>query len=264
MQIETGPGYFRIWRSAFRILGRHGGLLLWATLLFAAPFFALNGLINANHMMTLGGAAMAGEEIPLEEMRLLWGSLVLGDSLAFIMLTIAALLILTWPCDIDRPAFKRHLRREVPRLLLNPWFWLFALVQIVLFAMINTPDGRFKLSGMALVAVSILMLWSSHDRAAPAYGKRLRELSAKTWLSLFFVVLTFPLLYILFNGYLGNALLLLVDLAGQQIMPLAPASIALPVAIITLAKFLASWLNLVPMCLLLSAYLATREGARAQ
>jgi hypothetical protein len=139
------------------------------------------------------------------------------------------------------------------------WFWLFAVMQFIFFAMISLPDGRFKLSGMALVAVSILMLWSSQDRGA-AFGKRLAGAGWKSWVRLALVVITFPLLYILVNGYLHYVLLMLVDLAGQQIMPLfSPASAVLPFGIITLAKFLSLCFNLLPITLLLSTYLAVRE-----
>lgn len=264
MSIEPTLNYFSIWQAAFRILHRHAGLIICTTLLVAGPFFVINGLVNANHMMWLGGAAMTGSEIPLDEMRLLWGSVVGGDSLAFIALAIAGLLLLKHLHNPQQTGFGRHVRVELPRLLGSAWFWLFVALQIVFFAMINTPDGRFKLSGMALFAGSVLMLWSSQDREAPAYGKRLRRLGWKGWLSLAFVVLTFPVLYILFNGYLNNLLLMLVDLGGQQIMHLfSPTSAALPFCIITLSKFLSQWFNLLPMALLLSAYLATRGALPA-
>jgi hypothetical protein len=262
MNIEPRLAYFSIWRAAFSILRGHAGQLLWATLLLAAPFFAINGAISANHMMTLGGAAMTGNEISLDEMRLLWGSTVIGDSIVFVMLAVTGLFMLAPVGSDSRPSVGQQARRTLPKLLSGFRFWLFTVAQIVFFAMINTPDGRFKLSGMALAAASVLILWRSHDRDVSRRATRHAKPGWKGWLVLALVVATFPLLYILFNGYLDRLLLMLIDLAGQQLMPLfPPESPALPFGIITLSKFLSQWFNLAPMMLLLSACLAMRASS---
>ena len=152
--------YFRIWRITFTMLRAHFGQLMTITLLLAAPFFLINGIANAHHMMTLGEAAMTGNEIPIEQMRLLWGSLVLADSTSFIALAATGWVMLTIVCDwsTDRQKMTAALRRELPRLARSIAFWIFAVAQLFIFALINTPDGRFKLSGMALLATGMLLL----------------------------------------------------------------------------------------------------------
>ena len=264
MNIEPKTNYFSIWGSTLSLFRRHAGLLAWATLLMAVPFFILNGLASARHIMTLGGASITGTEISDPQMRILWGGLVGGDSLVSIALTVAVLLILKYLTASPEGGFARHVRNQLPRLFLSLGFWLFVIAQIVVFAMINSPDGRLKIAGLVLLGCSVLILLSSQDRDAPAYGKRLRQLTWGGWISLVFVVLTIPLLYILLNGYANFILLMLTDFGAQKaahFMNLDLQSPILPYSVITLSKFLSQWLNLLPMALLLSTCLALRGTA---
>jgi hypothetical protein len=258
MNLLPRANYFRIWQATFAALLRDRVPLFRVTLLLAGPFFILDGLVSANHMMTLGGAMMTGSDIPLEQMRLLWGSTVLADSLAFSMLCGAAVILFRCMAA-QRPASTRVLlRREIPALLGSWRFWLFALFQFMVFAFINTPDGRFKLPGMALAALGAFLLWRTHDvrdgKAAP--------LNWKAWMCVLWAVLTFPVLFILFNGYAHALLLMAIDQAGQQLLFLfEPASPLLPFGIITLARFISQWFNLVPVLFLLFSYLAIGSPA---
>ncbi|OGB21527.1 MAG: hypothetical protein A3I66_00115 [Burkholderiales bacterium RIFCSPLOWO2_02_FULL_57_36] len=264
MNIQPKPNYFSIWRSTFSLFRRHAGLLAWATLLMVVPFFILNGLASARHMMTIGGANMMGTEVPGEQMRILWGGLVGGDSLASIALSITILLILKYLTARPDGGFTQHARKELPRLFFSAGFWLFVIAQVLVFAMINSPDGRLKILGLVLLGCSVLILLSSQDREAPAYGRRLRQLTWSGWLSLVFVVLTIPVLYILLSGYANAILLMLTDLGAQKaanLLNLDLQSPVLPYSIITVSKFLSQWLNLLPMALLLSTCLALRGTA---
>lgn len=261
MNIEPKPNYFSIWRATFNLFRRHAGLLMWTTLFMAVPFFILNGLANARHIMTLGGASMMGTEISGEQMRMLWGSLVGGDSLVSIALSLTVLLVLKYLTGQPGEGFARHARNELPRLFRSAGFWLFVIAQVLVFVMINSPDGRLKIAGMALLGCSVLLWLSSQDREAPAYGKRLRQLTWGGWLSLASVLLTIPLLYIFLNGYVNAILLMLADFGAQKIvywLNLDLQSPLLPYSVITVSKFVSQWLNLLPMALLLSTCLALR------
>lgn len=256
MNMEPKPNYFSIWRTTFHLLRRHAGLLTVATLVIAVPFFILNALANARQIMTLGGASMMGVEVPDEQMRVLWGSMVGADSLASIALSVAIFLVLKYLKDQPAAGFTRHARSELPLLFRKPGFWLFAGIQVLVFAMINAPDGRLKIGGMGLLACSVLRLLSAQDGDAPA---RRRHLNWSAWLSLALVVLTIPLLYIFFNGYLNAIFLMLADFGAQQILHLLSIdlpSALIPYGVITLSKFLSQWFNLLPMVLLLSTCLA--------
>lgn len=261
MNIQPAPNYFSIWRATFSLLRRHASLLMWATLFVAMPFFVLNGLASARHIMTLGGASMMGTEISGEQMRILWGSQVGGDSLASIALATAVLLVLKYLTGPYEDSFARYARNELRRLFLSAGFWLFAVAQVLVFIMINSPDGRLKIAGMALLGCSVLLLLGSQDRDAPAYGRRLRQLTWGGWFSLASVLLTIPLLYIFFNGYINAVLLMLADFGAQKIVHLLGLDLQsplLPYGVITVSKFLSQWLNLLPMVLLLCTCLALR------
>ncbi|HTD03232.1 hypothetical protein [Undibacterium sp.] len=266
MNIEPKPNYFSIWRAAFSLFRQHAGLLTGATLCIAAPFFVLSALASARQMMTLGGASMMGVEIPNDQLRVLWGSMVGGEALASIALSTAVFLILKYLTGQSKAGFFRHARNELPLLFRNGGFWRFAFTQVLVFGMINSADGRLKLLGTALFGVSVLILLGAQDREAPAYGRRLRQLSWGGWLSLACVMLTIPLLYIFVNGYVNVLLLMLTDFAVQKIvqsLALELRSSLLPYGVITVSRVLSQWLNLLPMLLLLSTCLALRGAAPA-
>jgi hypothetical protein len=207
---------------------------------------------------------MMGTEISGEQMRILWGSQVGGDSMASIALATAVLLVLKYLTGQRGDSFARHARNELPRLVCSAGFWLFAVAQVLVFIMINSPDGRLKIAGMALLGCSVLLLLGSQDREAPAYGRRMRQLTWGGWLSVACVLLTIPLLYIFFNGYVNTVLLMLADLGAQKIVHLFNLDLQsplLPYGVITASKFLSQWFNLLPMALLLSTCLALRGTA---
>lgn len=259
MNIEPAPKYFSIWRGAFRLLASHRGLLLCATLCLAAPFFILTGLASARHIMTLGGAAMMGTDIPDTQMRMLWGGVVGADSLASIALCTAVLLAMRFAALGSGESYLQYALRELPQLLRRAGFWAFAFAQLVIFAMINSPDGRFKLLGMTLLGASVLLLLYGLDRGGPAQVRRALPWSG--WLALALVLLTIPLLHIFFNGYVNAILLMLADFSVQKIVQMFSLDLQsplLPYGVIVFAKFFSQWFNLVPMALLLSTCLALR------
>lgn len=238
---------------------RHIRLLLMSTLLLAAPFFILNGLLHAHDMMTKGSAGITQTEIPLDQLRVLWLSLVLGDTLSFIALAISTLMIFKYLCSEQQTGFVRHVLRELGQLGRSLWFWLFVIVQVIVFVMINSPDGRFKIGGMLMFVCSVLLLLASQDRNAPAGGKRLRSLGWTGWLSLVLVIVSFPILFILLNGFADYLLLMLSDKAAAKLVDLfEPGSPMLGFTAITAAKFVSQWLNLWPMTLILCAGLTIR------
>ncbi|MES2073156.1 MAG: hypothetical protein V4488_22575 [Pseudomonadota bacterium] len=261
MNIDIKPNYFSIWRTTFSLFRQQARLLTAATAWVALPFFMLNAVANARQMMTLGGASMMGMEVPEEQMRLLWASMVGSDSLASIALSMVVFLVLKYLTGHVEAGFIRHARQQLPRLLRNSGFWLFACAQVLVFSLINSPDGRLKMCGMALLGCSVLLLLGDQDRDAPAYGRRLRQLGWGGWLSLVMVVLTIPLLYIFLNGYVNVLLLMLADFAAQGIMQLFDLDLhspLLPYSVITVSRSLSQWFNLLPMVLLLSTCLALR------
>jgi hypothetical protein len=264
MDIDPKPNYFSIWRASFSLFRRHAGLLISATLCMAAPFFLLNGLASARHIMALGGAAMMGIEIPDDQMQVLWGGLVGGDTLVSVALAVTILLLFKYLTARPAGGFARHVRTQLPPLFCTAGFWLFAIAQILVSGMIHSSDGRLKILGMLLLGCSVLILLNSQHHEAPAYGRPLRLLTWSGWLSSAFVVLTIPLLYILFNGYVNTVLLMLADLGAQKLahrLNLDLQSPVLPYSVITLSRFVSQWLNLLPMTLLLSTCLAMRGTA---
>jgi hypothetical protein len=258
MKIEPKLNYFSIWGATFRLFRRHFRMLL-AMLLLAAPFFILAGLANAYQMMAFGSAAMSGAELPPETMRLLWLALVGGDSLAFIALAIGTLVLYKSLSGAQATSFRAQLREQFPRIVKSGSFWIFVVLQIVAFGMINSPQGPYKLSGMVVFAISVLWFLSGQDRESPVYGKLLQQLNWKGWLNLILVLLTFPLFFILLNGYINYFVLMLFDLGALQIVHLFPAgSPAVPFAVITISKFFSQWFNILLMGFLLCTYLAMR------
>jgi hypothetical protein len=259
-KISPKPAFFSIWMATIRVFFRRIGPLLGFTLAVAAPFFLINGGLHAHHMMTLGGASLNQIEIPADQMRMLWLSLALGDAVSFVALALVALLM-AMRLVSDKPI---AVLQVLGRALRSISFWLFALGQIVVFALVNSGDGRLKIGGMVLYALSVLFFLAIQDRDAPAYGKRLSQLRWTGWLSIILVLAIFPVLFILLNGIVDYIMLMYMDQAAAMLLNLfPPGSPILPYGTITLTKFLSQWLNLLPTTLLLCTYLSLRERSAA-
>jgi hypothetical protein len=258
-QTESKLAYFRIWMAVFRLFRSHFGLLLMAMLFLASPSFILNGLLHAHDMMTKGSAALTQSEIPVEQLRVLWLSLVCGDVLGFVALAVFTLVIFKYLHREGPTGFTRSALKTLGQLGISLSFWLFFVVQIVVFAMINSPDGGAKIGGMLLYAVSILLLLASLDRNAPLRGTRLRQMTWLGWLNLVFILITFPILFILLNGIADYLLLVLMDMGAARLLDyFEPNSPVLPFGAIALTKFISQWFNLLTMALLLCTYDAMR------
>ncbi len=267
MSIETSLNYFDIWRTTFKLFRQQTGLLAAASAFIALPFFILNGVANAHQMMTLGGASMMGFEISSKQMRVLWCSTVGGESLASIALGIGVFLVLKYLTSQAGGGFIRYARNELPRLFRDRGFWLFTVVQVLVCMMLSSADGRVKILGMLLFGCNVLLLLTDQGRAAQAHRRSLRQLGWGGWFSLGFVLLTIPLLYIFFNGYVNVMLLMLADFGAQKIMQLLDLDLRsplLPYSVITLSRSLSQCFNLLPMVLLLSTSLALRGTVPAR
>jgi hypothetical protein len=235
------------------------GLLLLSTLLLAVPFLILNAMIHAHHMMTLGSAGLTQTEIPLEQMRVLWLSLVAGDTISFLAVTIASLIIFTYACKAQQGGFIRHSLMQLVQLVVNIRFWIFAIAQVIIFALINSPDTPYKMIGMLLFGCSVLLLFFFQGRKISMPGKSLQQSAASKRFSIALVILSVPVLYVLLNGYVDYFALMLTDKASMNIVGWFEPGSPMPgfVAIST-AKFMSQLLNLWPMCLLLCASLTIR------
>ncbi|CAN5398583.1 hypothetical protein BH11PSE11_BH11PSE11_14320 [soil metagenome] len=256
--IKPELAYFSVWMAVFRLFCRQLGRMLGFTLLIAAPFFILNAIVHAHHMMTLGSAGLTQTEIPVEQMRVLWLSLVLGDTLAFVTLSISTFILLKHIWGTEHRSIIRLALRELGQLLCSLRFWPFVLVQLFVFILINSPSGDLKIGGMLLFGASVLMLFAAHDRAAPAHGARL-QLRWTGWLSLVLVLISFAVLYVLLNGFADYLLLMMMDMGAAKLLDwFQPGSPVLPFTAIFAAKFISQWFNLLPMALLACTYSAIR------
>lgn len=273
MSIEPKLGYFSIWWSSFRLFRGYFGLMLWATLVVAGLFFVVGGLANAENMITLGFAAMRGSYIPPEQLLTLWLVLVGGDALALLALTVAFLMVAKYVRTKPQSGFLQFSKRELPRLFKSVSFWLAALFQVISVAMIDAfatgPEfsgaivSATKVSGIILFGVTVLVMFSYQDNHGTAFGKRLKQSNWLQWLALFFMVLvTVPVLFVLMNGFLYMFFWLpLIDFGGQQIMHLfEQGSLTLPFTIVTIAKFISLWFNIVLMALLVCTHIAVRTA----
>lgn len=262
MSADPRLNYASILLASVRIFRARGWRPLWAALAVAAPFLLLNALVNANHTLAYGLAAQQGRWLEPGEMRALWLSVTAGDFLAFLALTVAMVVV---AASLRGPAADGGLRqivRALRRLLRSPSFWLVAPLQAGFFLMINTPDGRLKLTGMVFFAASVLFLVSRQDPEPPPLLAGLRRGKWTAWLHLLPVFALFPFWFILFNGYVNYVLLILTDLGARPLAHLfAPGSAALPFLVVSVSKFCSQWFNLPLMATLLCAYLALRRRA---
>jgi len=234
------------------------GLLMLTTLFLAAPFFILNAMLHAHHMMTLGSAGLTQTEIPLEQMRVLWLSLVFGDTISFISFSIATLIIFSYAGE-PRNGFIRHAFEQLVRLFLNIRFWLFAIAQIIIFAMINSPSGPQKIIGMLLFGCSVFLLFFFHDRKASIRGAHWHQPKGSRRFSIVLVILSVPVLYVLLNGFADYFVLMLTDRVAAHFVDWFDPGSSMPGFVaISSAKFVSLWLNLWPMYLLLCASLSIR------
>jgi len=235
------------------------GLLILVTLFLVAPFFILNAMLHAHHMMTLGSAGLTQTEIPLEQMRVLWLSLVLGDTLSFISLSAAALIVFSHVNSESRSGFIRHSFEQLVRLLLNIRFWLFAIAQVIIFAMINSPSGSQKIIGMLLFGGSVLLLFFFHDRKASVPGAYSHHSKGSKRFSIVLAILSVPVLYVLLNGFVDYFVMMLTDKVAAHFVDWFEPNSSMPGFVaVSSAKFISLWLNLWPMYLLLCASLTMR------
>jgi hypothetical protein len=255
--------FFIIPFTAFKSLPslRQLGLLLMTTLIIAAPFFLVNACLHAHHMMTLGSAGLTQTEIPAEQMRVLWLSLVLGDILAFMSLAVATVITFNVMRSGGTNGLMKQMFLELLRLLTTIRFWLFAAAQIIIFAIINLPSGAQKLTGMLLFGLSIFLLLRFQKRTTSVHAQNFSKTGWPDRIAITLALISIPALFILLNGFIDYLILMQMDMSATHLLNWFEQGSPMPGFLaISTAKFMSQWLNIWPMYLLLCTALASCPG----